>query len=148
MKKWWIVLVLCACGPSKENSTLAQAAAVHNEATEIGHRTSMGISQLKRIEAKMNQEQSDSLQAIIPDLSEWYESLVEVPGFEHESHEGHDHDDHDGHDHDHSHNHGENYLEGLSADEILAIQIELKKEIQQLEARVIALLQNIKNAEG
>lgn len=133
MKKWYLLFVLAACGPSKEDTTLTEAAAVHNEATKIGHRTSMGVSQLKSLEAKLNPTQLDSLNAITTDLGEWYESLVEVPG--------HDHGEHD---HDHDHSNEANYLEGLSSTEVLAIQAELKKEIEWLEARVINLLNNVR----
>ncbi len=153
MKKWWILFVLAACGPSKEDTTMSQAAAIHNEATEIGHRTSMGVSQLKSLEARLNQPQKDSLNAIMTDLSDWYESLVEVPGHDHgehgHDHDGHDHEahDHEGHDHEgHDHNHGneQNYLEGLPASEVLAIQAALKKEIEWMEARVINLLNDVR----
>ena len=160
MKKFWILLFLLACGPSKEDLALADAAAVHDEAVEVGYHTSKAVNQLKNMEGDLDQVQLDSLQALTEDLSHWYELLVEVPGYDHDDHyhhghshsdhSGHDHDDHEGHDHeghDHSgHDHGTstNYLEGKSADEILAIQSELKKEVEKIQARVTRLLQDVK----
>ena len=142
MKKYWFILLLAyACGSSKEDPKLAEAMDIHNEATKIGHTASMSVSQLKSLEAKMNQSQLDSLNAITADLSEWYETLVEVPG--NEDHDGHDHAGHD-HDHDHDHDHHENYLEGLSSEEILAIQAELKKQIQWIDARVNNLMNDVR----
>lgn len=144
MKKYWFILLLVyACGSSKEDPKLAQAMDIHNEATKIGHSASMSISQLKSLEAKMEQPQLDSLNAITSDLSEWYETLVEVPGNDHDGHD-HDHAGHD-HDHDHDHDHQENYLEGLSSEEILAIQVELKKQIQWIEARTNNLMNAVRN---
>ncbi|MDW3194388.1 MAG: hypothetical protein R8G66_18575 [Cytophagales bacterium] len=135
MKKYWFILLLAyACGSSKEDPNLAQAMDIHNEATKIGHSASMSVSQLKSLEAKMKQPQLDSLNAITTDLSEWYETLVEVPGNEHEDHDGHDHD----------HDHQENYLEGLSSEDILAIQAELKKQIQWIDARVNNLMNDVR----
>ena len=143
MKKYCFILLLAfACGSSKEDPNLTQAMAIHNEATKIGHSASMSISQLKSLEAGMNQPQLDSLNAITTDLSEWYETLVEVPGNDHDDHDGHDHS---GHDHDHDHDHQENYLEGLSSEEILAIQAELKKQIQWIDARVNNLMTDVRN---
>ena len=138
-------MLLVACGPSKEYAQLIQAAAIHDEATEIGHRTSMGVSQLKSLESRMDQRQLDSLRAITNDLNDWYQSLVEVPGHEHEEHDhDHDHAGSDHTEHDHDHNHELNYLEGLSSEEIRAIQVALKKEIEWIEARVINLMNDIR----
>lgn len=148
MRKYWFLFLLVACSAAKEDPNLIQAVAIHNEATEIGHRASMGVSQLKSLEAKMDQAQLDSLHAISRDLSAWYESLVEVPGHEHE---GHDHGDHDGHDHEgHNHDHGDdkNYLEGLSSAEVLAIQTEFRKEVKWMEARVINLMNNVREKDN
>lgn len=148
MKKWWLLFFLAACSPSKEDTTLSEAATIHNEATKIGHRASMGVSQLKSLEAKLNQVQLDSLNDITTDLSAWYESLVEVPGHDHGEHD-HDHagHNHEGHDHGHDHGHEKNYLEGLSAEEVLAIQAALKKEVEWMEARVINLLNDVRDSE-
>lgn len=139
MKKWMIVIFLSACGPSKKDATLVHAAAIHSEATKIGHQTSMVVSQLKSLEGSLKMAQLDSLNAITEDLTGWYESLVEVPGFQHEEH-NHDHSGHD-----HEHDHEKNYLEGLPAEEVLAIQLELKKEIAWMNARVNKLMNEIRD---
>lgn len=139
MKKWLIILFLTACGPSKKEATLVRAATIHNEATKIGHQASMGVSQLKGLEGSLEMAQLDSLNAIIKDLTGWYESLVEVPGYQHQEH------DHDHSGYDHAHDHEKNYLEGLSAEEVLAIQLELKKEIAWMNERINNLKHQVKN---
>ncbi len=135
MKKWILLGLLVACGPSREQQILTEAGAIHNEAMEIAHQTSLKVSHLKQRESSYEQQHQDSLRAIMKDLGEWYDTVVEVPGQEHD-HEHHDHD----HDHDH-HHHGEeqNYLEGLSAEEVLQIQQALNQEIQALTSRVLGL---------
>lgn len=145
MKKYWFLLLLVSCGPSKEDTKLAEAASIHDEASETAHRASLVVSQLKSLEVRLDQPQSDTLNAIADDLSEWYESLMEVPGHEHDEH-NHDGHDHSGHDHDHGHQ--ENYLEGLSSDEVLKIQAEIRKEIQWIEARVIKLMSEVQQKDN
>ncbi len=134
MRKWYFLIFLIACGQSKEDSTLVHAANVHSEITKTGHRTSVGVAEMKRLESTMSGPQLDTLQVIIHDLSGWYESLVEVPGYEGDTH------DHEGHGHNHEHSHNDNYLEGLTSSEILAIQLELKKEIDRIQGRTINLM--------
>ena len=75
-------------------------------------------------------------------VHDWSETVVEVPGIEsdHDDHAGHDHAGHDhgshaGHDHDHDHSHHTAIsLEGMSDDEILAIQEALLAELETLQA--------------
>ncbi len=130
MRLLLITLVFLACSASKEDKVLKQASEIHNDAMEIGHKTSLRISYLKKNESGLARAHQDSLQSITLALGEWYEMVVEVPGYEHED---------NGHDHDHAHGDQMEHLEHLSAMEILEIQTELKKEIERLQASVMGL---------
>ena len=134
MKKILIVMILVACGGAAEDETLKSASKIHNVVMKKAHDVSLKVSELKRGETLLTESQRDSLHSIFTSLSEWYDTVVEVPGYEHDEHdhEGHGHDEHDhgehdhvGHDHGgHDHDHGSevNYLEGLSSEDILEIQ--------------------------
>ncbi len=150
MKKIWILLaVFISCSsPNKEvNDYLSEAAEFHDAAIKTGHDLSLRISQIKQIEEELSKPDQDTLQVLMKDLGEWYDSVVEVPGHEHGDHDhhGHDHEGHDHHDHDHDHDHGPNYLEGLSEEQILEIQKELKKEIDVIGVRIRMLNDRIRN---
>ena len=137
--------LLVACGPSANNETLQQAADIHNEAIEIGHRTSLLVSQLKQLEDTLSSGQKDSLQIVIRALSEWYETVVEVPGFDHEDRDHHDHSGHDHDHHDHDHGDEKNYLEGLPPEEVLQVQQALKVEVERIEGQVVFLAKSIRS---
>ncbi|MEM9324694.1 MAG: hypothetical protein AAGA85_03525 [Bacteroidota bacterium] len=142
MKRLAIIFLLCACGPSKDDAILHEAAELHDQAVEIAFETASRISQMKGVQQQLTEAGRDSLDAIAKDLQQWYEVVVEVPGHEHD-HAEHSHahnshgDDHDhAHDHDHDHSSEPNYLEGLSAQEILEIQAELKRDAEYLQGRL------------
>ena len=142
MKRFLILLLIIGCSGQAEIETLKNAVAAHNEAVDIGHKASLMVSQFKQMEDSLSLAQRDSLQVIISSLSEWYEALVEVPGYDHEdehNHAGHDHSGHDHHGHDHG---GQNYLEGSSPKEILEVQLALKKEIEEIQGRIFQLANN------
>jgi len=150
MRFIWITALLVACSAPKEDETLKKAASIHEVAVKKAHDVSLKVSELKRGEDLLSPPQKDSLQFIITSLSEWYENLVEVPGYDHDDHDhsGHDHGEHD-HDHDHDHDHGNEmkYLESLSSEEILSIQQELKLEIERIEGRIAVLARNAQGGE-
>ena len=148
MKRLLFLVLIWACSGHAENETLKKAAEVHNEAVEIGHKASLLVSQLKQMEDSISVAHRDSLQSVISSLSEWYETLVEVPGYDHEDEHGHEGHDHSGHDHHHDHDHGGdvNYLEGLSPEEVLEVQEALKREVQQIERRASTIARDIQNA--
>jgi len=144
-----------ACGDAPTSLTLEEANKIHGQLTrlsgelhdrmlaetaalevEIESAMLAGDSslalQLARIESRMNEWDVR--------FHDWSETVVEVPGIEsdHDDHAGHDHAGHDhgshaGHDHDHSH-HAAISLEGMSDDEILAIQEALLAELETLQA--------------
>ena len=78
--------------------------------------------ELARVEGQL-----DQLDVLFHD---WSETVVEVPGMEHD-HSGHDHA---GHDHG-AQDHGAPSMEGMSDDEILAIQQALMAELEALQAQ-------------
>ncbi len=144
MRTLGIILIFLVCCAPVENETLKQASNVHNEAIEIGHSTSLLVSKLKQQEASLSTAEQDTLQSLMKSLSEWYDTVVEVPGYDHEEDDhGHGHD----HDHDH-HDHGEelNYLEGLSPEEVLAVQQALKGEIERIQGRTLQFSKAIKSS--
>jgi hypothetical protein len=144
-----------ACGDAPTSLTLEEANKIHGQLTrlsgelhdrmlaetaalevEIESAMLAGDSslalQLARIESRMNEWDVR--------FHDWSETVVEVPGIEsdHDDHAGHDHGSHAGHDHDHSHHdhshHAAISLEGMSDDEILAIQEALLAELETLQA--------------
>ena len=139
-----------ACGEAPTSLTLEEANKIHGQLTrlsgelhdrmlaetaalevEIESAMLAGDSalamQLARLESRMNEWDVR--------FHDWSETVVEVPGIEsdHDDHAGHDHGSHEGHDHDHSH-HGAISLDGMSDDEILAIQEALLAELETLQA--------------
>lgn len=141
-----------ACGDAPTSLTLEEANKIHGQLTrlsgelhdrmlaetaalevEIESAMLAGDSslalQLARIESRMNEWDVR--------FHDWSETVVEVPGIEsdHDDHAGHDHGSHAGHDHDHDHSHHTAIsLEGMSDDEILAIQEALLAELETLQA--------------
>lgn len=106
---------------------LAETAAleVDIEAAMLAGDSSLAM-QLARVETRMNEWDVR--------FHDWSETVVEVPGAE-SDHAGHDHGSHAGHDHDHDHSHHAAIsLEGMSDDEILAIQEALLAELETLQA--------------
>ncbi len=143
-----------ACGDAPTSLTLEEANKIHGQLTrlsgelhdrmlaetaalevEIESAMLAGDSslamQLARIESRMNEWDVR--------FHDWSETVVEVPGIEsgHDDHAGHDHGSHAGHDHDHDHDHSHHAaisLDGMSDDEILAIQEALLAELETLQA--------------
>lgn len=115
-------LVLACSGLSKEEQKLYdEAAAIHNEA--VGQASKLN-DQLKKMETDSLIAQ-DSIVALQAALQAWSEDLIEVPGNDEHHHHGEDE-----HHHDHSRK-GD-----ISAQEMLAVQQELKARLVQIEARI------------
>jgi uncharacterized protein YcfL len=123
------ILLIAACGAKKENPVIAEAAAVHEEAMLLFHELE---DLLKELEQYENIE-AEAIASIKLALQGWEENLVEVPGYAH----AHDHDAHGQH---HHHHHDHKKLK-ISADEMLALQIELRDNIKQLLADAKNFLQ-------
>ncbi len=124
MRKILFLALVIGCSQSGDESSLKEAAEIHDVTMKAAHSLSLKISSLKRMEKDLPTADQDSLQAVMRDLSAWYDNVVEVPGFD-------DHDHSHGHDHDHDHSQKE-YLESLTDQQILQIQKELKTELERL----------------
>lgn len=153
-----IVSSICvSCGDAPKSDVLMEAQEVHKEVTRLSanlHDAMM--TEASSIQADMEEAVVANDTALMAELvalegllmnwderfHDWNATVVEVPGMEvdhdhYHDHSGHDHD-HSGHDHDHSgHDHGHHEtvsLEGMSDDEILAIQQALLAELETLRA--------------
>lgn len=125
----WVatVLVTVACGGSKEDPMLKEAASVHNEAVALAG----------TLEERINALQADTTAGISPDsiaawnaaIKLWESDLVEVPGNE----EHHHHDHGEGEEHDHHHHEA---APNVTSDEMLIIQKELKARIEAIAKRI------------
>jgi len=113
------ILFITACGAKKIDPLMAEAAAVHEESMQLFH-------ELEDLLKELEQNENIEVQAIANikiALQEWEENLVEVPGYEH----AHDHDAHA-----HHHHHHDQQKLKISAEEMLALQMELRENIKQL----------------
>lgn len=118
-----LAMTLSACSRSAEQQSdlNSQAMVIHNtmigKSNEIGHR----LLELLRDPAFV--QQRDSIRAAMELLETWKGELVEVPGNEAHEHE-HQH-------HDHAHRSPD-----LTAEQMLAIQEELRFKLNLIEERV------------
>lgn len=103
--------------PNKEDTVLTEAAQIHNEAVALA-------IQLEEQLANDTTSQEDSVMLWREAIAEWEFNLVEVPGNENGKHHEHDH-----------HNHGKQLTE-LTSDQILAIQKELKAQLDSIKLRI------------
>jgi ABC-type Zn2+ transport system substrate-binding protein/surface adhesin len=119
--------ILCstACGGAaeKEKQLLNEASTVHNQAVALARDLKVHLDQLETDSTVS----VDSVRLWRQLLAQWNEELVEVPGNEHE----HDHD----HDHDHSHHHHAS-PDQVTASEMLEIQRDMKRRMEQLNNRI------------
>jgi hypothetical protein len=128
MKRLLIILnmvLLMACSHKKNDTVLAEAASVHEEAMQIFHDLEDLLKTLEQNDAIP----AEALETIKSDLHEWEEGLVEVPGYEH---------NHDYADHRHHHHHK---TPELSSEEMLQLQKEFRNSITTLLEQVKTLLQ-------
>lgn len=119
-----ILFLGIACTSPKEDQLHNQSIEAHNRALEIADKVK---SQLKEAEEDVSKcsgtlkpELLDSLSALKEDLTYWESTVTEVPGFEHEHHDGHHHD-----------HHHANEL-NLTDQMILDIQVDLKVRAEKL----------------
>jgi hypothetical protein len=152
-------LALAGCGGEEKSAARLEAEAVHEDIIRTSEQLhtdiAAGLALTERaIDAQMAAGDTAAAMAtarIESQLStldvrfhDWSETLVEIPGHAH-THADHDHD-HGDHDHDHHHHHhggGAVSLEGLSDDEILAIQMALRDALGQLVSSAEALAPEI-----
>ncbi|MCU0420238.1 MAG: hypothetical protein MUC38_11355 [Cyclobacteriaceae bacterium] len=121
------LLWLAACGGSKENPMMKEAAAIHNEAVALA----------ATLEERIHALQADTTAGVSPDsiaawnaaIKLWESDLVEVPG--NEDHHHHDHGEGEHHDH-HHHEAPPN----VTPEEMLTIQKELKARLEAIAQRI------------
>lgn len=145
-----ITAVLTSCGDEEKSAARLEAEAVHEDIIRISEQLHAdlvaGLALTERaIDAQMAAGDTaaamatarieSQLSALDVRFHDWSETLVEIPGHAH-SHGDHSHDHGD---HDHHHHHGGVSLEGLSDDEILAIQMALRDALGQLVTTAEAL---------
>ncbi|MFN4086486.1 MAG: hypothetical protein ACK4LB_11140 [Spirosomataceae bacterium] len=114
------ILMACQNQTKEKDPFLEEAYQLHLEAIEIQQDLEPKIDSL----VKLDSVRFDSLRIA---FQNWEESLVEVPGFEH------DHD-HEGHDH-HHHDHGAAQPD-VTPQQMKAIQNESLQNIKKLKALV------------
>lgn len=152
-------LALAGCGGEEKSAARLEAEAVHEDiirtSEQLHSDIAAGLALTERaIEAQMAAGDTaaamatarieSQLSALDVRFHDWSETLVEIPGHAH-THGDHDHD-HGDHDHDHHHHHhggGAVSLEGLSDDEILAIQMALRDALGQIVSSAEALAPEI-----
>lgn len=154
--RWIIILslglaILGSCGDSdrKENRTIKKAAAIHEEIMTRHDSIYTALTKEKeRINAALeagisNKDKKSAYQSMIRSidksyraLSSWEESVVMVPGFEH---------DHNGAHH-HSHDPmKEEIAANMSDKEILELQIALRARLGEVSAQIRGLLLTIES---
>lgn len=141
------LMLVAGCG-EEQSATLKQAMSVHNEVVRLSNELHESLASELADKADAIQaafaagdtalaKQLQRLEAELSELDmrfhEVSESMVEVPGHEHDH--GHHHDHDQGHAHDH---HGPS-LEGLSDEAILEIQQALKESMEAIRADLEAL---------
>ena len=163
----FLAFLLAGCG-EEQSATMKQAIAVHDEVVRLSNevhgsllgemeRVSHGIQDAFAAGDTALAQQLQLLEAELSALDlrfhEFSETVVEVPGYEHDhDHAGHDHGhaEHDhghaghdhghaGHDHGHSHSHGGPSLEGMSDEAILEIQQALKESVESIQSELSAI---------
>ena len=140
-----IAILAISCGEPEKSASIQEAQKIHNQLTRLsGELHENMVAKLQSLEADVEaamvagdsllamelarvEGQLDQLDVLFHD---WSETVIEVPGMEHD-HSGHDHA---GHDHG-AHDHGAPSMEGMSDEEILAIQQALMAELEALQAQ-------------
>lgn len=143
------LVVACRSGDDGQ-ALLREAAGLHEKAVSIEESLRPRVKELsdwkrslEAAERSLTPEERQLLAGIgsvEKSLEFWRENHVEIPGFEHTSH------DHHGHGHDHDHDHGP-ALE-LSPEDMLLVQREFRDSLRVLARRVDSLeqsLQTIRN---
>lgn len=152
-----LTFTIAGCGEAEKSAARLEAESVHEDIIRISEQLhadlAAGLALTEQaIDAQMAAGDTaaamatarieSQLSALDVRFHDWSETLVEIPGHAH-SHGDHDHDHgHDHGDHDHHHHHhggGAVSLEGLSDDEILAIQMALREALGQIVASAEAL---------
>jgi len=126
------LFVITSCGSASEDKVLIEAAKVHDEAMTVSVEVSSALESIENHTDALSDLQKEELDKLKQDFEEWSELVVEVPGYEHKEQHHHGHD----------HRHGPNELEGLTPQQILDVQKELKRQIEVLNDRQQELSKN------
>lgn len=141
------VLTNCNQVDPAAQKMLKEANDIHNEAVKVENAVKEKMADLESIQANLaakaeaaaDSEAAEPIQAVIAELSGiqsayglWSESVVEVPGQEHNHDHGHDHD------HDHAHDHS---LDDMSPADMLTYQKELKSGIEEIATNLTGALE-------
>jgi ABC-type nickel/cobalt efflux system permease component RcnA len=120
---FFVLIINAGCSSaSKPDPLLEEAFQVHNQYLQIAAEAE---DMLKKLPTK------DSFRLVTePRLEEWYDNIIEVPGFEHEHNHDHDH----GHHH-HHHNHHQQIE--VSPEVMLGVQRELRDSVQVIKEEIL-----------
>lgn len=150
------IAIMASCGDSgrSQNRSIKEAAAIHEEILTRHDSIYSALQEKKeRIQNRLETqnptgEKKKSYEAMIRSIDKsfrilgtWEESVVGVPGFEHNHEEG----EHHHHDHDHM---KEDILDGMSDKEILELQKALKARLEEVAKEIRGLLNTIEMYEG
>lgn len=127
-----IMVALWACGGKPtDNQTLVEANRIHLESISIQEKIEPKIEQLDSLKSTLKDSTKIAkIENIKQMFEEWEESLIEVPGFEHEHHK------HDGHEHHHK------PAPEMTDESMLDYQKNTKKAIEELKSQVDELFNN------
>jgi len=116
-------LFIVNCSMSKkEDPFLEESAKVHNEAIDLAEQLDNQLTQL----STDSSYQRDSLEVWRSELENWKNNLVEVPG--NESHDLHEH----------AHHEHEKQATGLTSNQMLLVQREMKAQLESIQSRINA----------
>ncbi len=119
MKKILIGLVLLVSSCKSNNATLDEAYEIHKEIRELQREVMLDVG---RLDTYINDENKEDVMKIKADYIEWKNDILEVPGYPHIHLDGDDH----------SHS----PQPKLGDNEVLEIQKESKKKLDDIESRI------------
>jgi hypothetical protein len=140
--------LLLACGgrSGKNDPDLEEAGKIHLQASEIQEALEPQMDSLAALRAKLLARNTEAATRAVTDIDSvvkrfenWEANLVDVPGLEHEHEHGED-EQHHHHHHDHHHE-----APQVTSAEMIDIQKELKRSIEQINDQVQAVTRNGKN---
>jgi hypothetical protein len=117
--------VACSGIPKEEERLLKEAATIHNSAFDKAGELEEMLENLKSDTTVI----ADSVEILLKAIEAWESQMVEVPGNEHH----HDHAE-EGEEHHHHHEHGKTL--DVTAQEMLTVQQEMKRQIEAIQVRI------------
>ena len=96
MKKLIIGLLIVSCTASNDEKLHQQSVETHDLAIKVGEHVHEKIQRIaayaKNVDDTLKTMLEDSVESLQQDYDFWESTIVEVPGHEHDHHEGHNHD--------------------------------------------------------